>query len=322
MGFTKRQRFNFLLFTLVAIIAIAIVSCNTIRTHQVEESSSASAGSFVEKKIIRDAFGQVEIPTHPERIIVLDDIQILDPVLALGIKPIGAVSCFDCYESFRGIPESLVSNIVDVGISSQPSLERIFSLKPDLIIAHKTSEQDYRQLSTIAPTVAIDYLKLMDFKERLRYFAGVLGVNDRAEEILAQYESRVRHLREQLGKNLERKTAFLFHSDDLLIYVYSPEALAQNQILQDVGLKFTQLQQSQREFQVMPSLESIPQYDADYFFVITRDKESLSFLKQPIWSTLKAVQNKQVYAVRWDIGGPIGANRVIDDLYKYLVNTS
>ncbi|MEH2076321.1 MAG: hypothetical protein V7K57_18310 [Nostoc sp.] len=47
--------------------------------------------------------------------------------------------------------------------------------------------------------------------------------------------------------------------------------------------------------------------------------EFLSFLQKPIWSKLKAVQNKQVYNVNWNVGGPIGANRIIDDLFKYLV---
>jgi iron complex transport system substrate-binding protein len=51
------------------------------------------------------------------------------------------------------------------------------------------------------------------------------------------------------------------------------------------------------------------------------NSETLSFLKQPIWSQLKAVQNKRVYKVKWDVGGAIGANRIIDDLYKYLGST-
>ncbi|NJR38046.1 MAG: hypothetical protein HC781_03330 [Leptolyngbyaceae cyanobacterium CSU_1_4] len=72
----------------------------------------------------------------------------------------------------------------------------------------------------------------------------------------------------------------------------------------------------------------LPEYDADVLFLMTEhltadfkasNPESLSFLKRPIWSQLKAVQNNQVYKVNWTVGGVIGANRIIDDLSKYLV---
>jgi len=44
--------------------------------------------------------------------------------------------------------------------------------------------------------------------------------------------------------------------------------------------------------------------------LLTRDfkqanPDFLYFLKKPIWSKLKAVQNKQVYNVNWNVGGSI-----------------
>ncbi|PSB23096.1 iron-siderophore ABC transporter substrate-binding protein, partial [filamentous cyanobacterium CCP2] len=43
----------------------------------------------------------------------------------------------------------------------------------------------------------------------------------------------------------------------------------------------------------------------------------------PLWSTLSAVQQGRVYEVPgyWIGDGPIAANAVIDDLFKYLVET-
>jgi iron complex transport system substrate-binding protein len=76
------------------------------------------------------------------------------------------------------------------------------------------------------------------------------------------------------------------------------------------------------------SIETLPEYDADFLFVskeFKRHSENsnlLSFLKQPIWSTLKAARNKQVYVGQWGgVGGPITANQFFDDLYEHFVNS-
>ncbi|GJD15205.1 ABC transporter, ferrichrome binding protein [Rivularia sp. IAM M-261] len=278
-------------------------------------------------KIVSDAFGKVEIPLHPQRIIVLDDHTYLDPVLALGIKPVGIMSCYGCNEDYRGIPDDLVASIPDVGRVLQPSLERIIYLKPDLILSYDFQKNSYPQLSEIAPTIAIDYFSVVNFKERLMYFARLLGKRARAEEILAQYEDRIQQLRQELGKKLENKTvSIIYLSGSQTFTVYKPDDMNHSQILQDAGLQFTQAQISQKQHYLTLNIEALPMYDADYLFIVNNswtksdNQTNLSRLKQPIWSTLKAVQNNQVYLVKWDIGGTIGANRVIDDLYKYLVS--
>ncbi|MEH2443971.1 ABC transporter substrate-binding protein [Nostoc sp.] len=66
-------------------------------------------------------------------------------------------------------------------------------------------KNSYKLLSNIAPTVMIDFPKMYDFKERLRYVAQVLGKSDRAEELLTHYQNRIQKLRQQLGKQLEKK---------------------------------------------------------------------------------------------------------------------
>jgi len=169
---------------------------------------------------------------------------------------------------------------------------------------------------------------MYDFKDRLRYVAQVLGKSDRAEELLTQYQNRIQKLRQQLGKQLETKTIsviYLAGSADIF-YSYRPDFATYGQILGDVGLRLIQKNQKQPELTL--SVEVLPKDDADILFVMTEhlsqffkkaNAEPLSFLQKPIWSTLKAVKNKQVYRVNWSVGGAIGANRIIDDLFKYLV---
>jgi iron complex transport system substrate-binding protein len=76
------------------------------------------------------------------------------------------------------------------------------------------------------------------------------------------------------------------------------------------------------------NIETVPDWDADFLFVEFYYKEefenpkSRSFFKEPIWSNLKAVRNNQVYVMSWSGGGPITATRLIDELYKYFLDTS
>lgn len=323
-----------LLSILTVIIVFAITACNGSTTQLEKKQSSSMAVKLpVETQIVSHALGQVEIPLSPQRIIVLDDHNIIDPLLALSINPVGVISCAGCQERFPGIPDNLVGDIPDLGIRGQPSLEKILTLKPDLILAEESHKNSYKILSQIAPTVLIDPSDLYDFKERLRYLAQMLGKSDRAEEILAQYQKRIQQLQQKLGKQIETKTVSVIYptGSAAVFYTSNPNFRTYGQILKDVGLQLIPIQQNQEEFELLSSIEVLPEHDADILFVLTdylatefREKNStpLSFLKQPIWSQLKAVQSNQVYQVNWTAGGPIGANRIIDDLYKYLVSPS
>ena len=96
--------------------------------------------------------------------------------------------------------------------------------------------------------------------------------------------------------------------------------------MNDVGLRRVPVQQNQKIEQVMSSIETVLEHDADILFVLNdwqgRSDEIRSFLRQPLVSQLQAVQNNRVYEVYW-LGPPyLTANRIVDDLYKYLVNAS
>jgi iron complex transport system substrate-binding protein len=314
---------KFLLFLLTIVVFLAIAACN----HNIPQS----AKSQIATKTVSNILGEVKVPLKPQRVVVLEENIILDSVLALGIKPVGVAYCRECEEKFRGIPSDLLADVPVVGnIGTHPSLEKILSLKPDLIFGLTWLKSSYELLSSIAPTVLIDFPTMYDFKERLRYVAQVLGKSDRAEELLTQYQNRIQKLRQQLGKQLATKTIsviYLAGSADIF-YSYRPDFLTYGQILSDVGLQL--IQKNQKQLDLTLSIEVLPEYDADILFIMTEhlnqdfkaaNPDFLSFLQKPIWSKLKAVQNKQVYRVNWTVGGVMGANRIIDDLSKYLVKT-
>lgn len=322
------------LLLLMVITVIMAVACNNLSQLQkdnadiVQNNKAPLVQLPVATKIVKHALGQVKIPLHPERVLVMDGNIFLDPVLALGVKPVGIASCFICLDGHSGIADDLIAGIPDVG-DEQPSLEKILKLKPDLILLHKYQQRIYPQLSAIAPTVVIDSDSEVDFKKNIRYIADLLGKVDRAEAVLSEYKNKIEKLQRQLEPRLKSKKISVLQISGSGLYSLKPGLFPSDQILKDVGLQFLPFQEQQEDMFLSLSLEVLGDYDADILFVIVvyeknaEDLESSSFLKQPIWSALKAFRNQQIYAVQWaGVGGTIGADRVMNDLYRFFVNTS
>ncbi|MGF1567518.1 MAG: iron-siderophore ABC transporter substrate-binding protein [Nodosilinea sp.] len=283
-----------------------------------------------ECRMIQHEFGQTCVPFNPKRVVALDPFLNLDPLVALGIKPIGYTSDIGAEgaEIISSIPIDDLKGATNVGTSNQPSLEKVLLLKPDLILS--TNNHPYQLLSAIAPTVPV-LSPNPDapgneafFKENLRYVARVLGKETKAAEILSQYQKRIEKLQRHLGDQLKQLAVSLIYYGNG--YVSKPDRGhdAGVDVLIDTGLRY-KLPPSSLPF----SIETIEEYDADILFIVSFEldfeKRQLSFfLQNPIFSQLKAVKNGQAYLVareRWDTRGILGANQILDDLFKYLVDT-
>ncbi|PMK03239.1 Fe(3+) dicitrate ABC transporter substrate-binding protein [Vibrio sp. 10N.261.55.A7] len=105
-------------------------------------------------RTIQDEQGQFEISTTPQRIVVLE-FSFVDALAAVGVSPVGVADDNDATRVIPAVRE-LVQPWESVGMRSQPSLEAIAVLKPDLIIAdaerHRTV---YEDLQRIAPTLLL-----------------------------------------------------------------------------------------------------------------------------------------------------------------------
>src|SRR3954466_11206034 len=85
---------------------------------------------------------------------------------------------------------------VDVGPMTEPNLELIASLKPDLILTSKVRhEKIYSKLDAIARTVMAETTGF-PWKANLALYARALGKESEAETAVAQYEARAAKLGE------------------------------------------------------------------------------------------------------------------------------
>ncbi|MEM1256760.1 MAG: iron-siderophore ABC transporter substrate-binding protein [Cyanobacteria bacterium P01_H01_bin.21] len=242
--------------------------------------------------------------------------------MALDIKPIGLARCSSCIKSDPF--SDVVGDLPSVGTGDQPSLEKILMLKPDLILGYEWHESFYPQLSEIAPTVIVNpFAGGNNFKRNFRQLAEILGKSDQAERILADYNERIQKFQQQFGEKLKSKTVSLILFDESKFHVRGPEFLLLGWVMRDAGIQFIPAYTALKDDIIdNMSLEVLPDWDADFLFVALYSHGSLEDLEpvfnQPLWSTLKAVQNKQVYIFpKNPTGGPIAATQLIDKLSEY-----
>lgn len=289
-------------------------------------SSSPRALPPSASQTVNHALGEARIPTNPQRVVVLHDTFLLDPVLAIGVQPVGITTfAADVGSPVRGIEAQQIADIAVVGDGHQPNLEKILTLQPDLILMRESQAEIYDRLSAIAPTVAVPE-KFTSFDERLRFIAQVFNREAIAEQILDEYWNRVQQFKTAMGERLDTMQVSVLVLAWGAMFTPSGE-LTCSKVLADIGIRRPPVQEqlANASNDSPPlSLEVISEHDADVILLISDRRSGTSnYLNSPIWATLQAVQNNQVYQVdinKWHGNGPLAANLILDDLFQYLVN--
>ena len=232
------------------------------------------------------------VPETPQRVVVMDGEVTFDPVVALGVEPVGA----PVPNYTGGIPDHLLERVdgevARVGTFNEPSLESIANLEPDLILGvSKSLESGYDRLSEIAPTVATGYEDPSDWKETLREVARILNRESEADQLLADYDRRVEDLREGLGGRVEDTTVSVVRATDLGFRYLTLRGSLPGSVLNDVGLSTPSEQDDETDDPYLElSGEEIPIIEADYIFVTVDEGQDAALddlRSNPLWDGLE-----------------------------------
>lgn len=139
--------------------------------------------------------GTTEIAAPPERVVTVG-LTDHDPVLALGVQPVGVTP----WATETELPPWSAAAVEGDGPALLPveeiDFEQVASLQPDLVLAMSsalTAEQ-YDTLSQIAPTVAqpADHANYVaPWEEYTRLAGAALGLHDEAEQLIADTEATI-----------------------------------------------------------------------------------------------------------------------------------
>lgn len=318
---------------LVGILSFLLISaCGGDVSQKLNSHSSkpllatSSNGTESSCRAVKHVLGETCVPANPQRIVVVDGMT-LDAVLALGVKPIAATDPGLVGSRARYL-EGKSKDIASAGQDGQPNLERLVLLNPDLILGFNSALQNYKVFSQIAPTIPSKYVHTA-WKDDLRRIGDILNRTQQAERLLAQYQERAEKLRVATGNRLEKTEVSVvrFMAAKGNTHFRTRYSFP-GSVLEDVGFPSPAAQRRATESKVpyvSISLERPDLLDGDVIFAAL-DPGSEGSLNQfetsPLWQTLKAVKNKQVYPVDsgyWTFGNILAANAILDDLFKYLV---
>lgn len=285
------------------------------------------------------------IPENPQRIIALD-VASVELTLMTG-KTLLATSDWILSEMPFMSPQftDTLAAAEDVGYPA--NLEKILLLKPDIILAvggtNVGDTIDVEQALQIAPVVVADPVIYEDWKLGTQFWSDVLNVTDFYSAMERNYFARIAELQTALGDPAALEVSVIGAST-YGIYLWMPDT-PPGHILRDVGL-------SRPEAQALIGEESLARYQASQYVLIseerldlvdgdaifyftyfssdaeTADKEQ-AFLKdlaqKPLWQALNAVKAGKAFQVPgywWRSQTYLLANKVLDDLFAYLTNTT
>jgi iron complex transport system substrate-binding protein len=305
---------------LAAVAALALSACGSDK----EEEKKPKAGG--DQRTVTTVMGDVKVPGTPKRVVVLDT-DALDSAVTLGVTPVGAVTAEGGAPLSTYLPEEKLKGIEKVGLISEPNLEAIHGLKPDLIISSKArDEKNYDELSKIAPTVFTETTG-PDWRKNFTLHADVLGKKAEAEKVVADYEKSIAEVTEALGgadKAAGTTVGFVRFLEGADTRLYMNDTFI-GSILKDLKVGRPD-NVDKTGFSLDVSPERINEAEADVIFYSTygdpaKAKET-STTGGALWKKLGAVKDGKTFKVDdnlWMLGiGYTGAGQILDQMGEKL----
>jgi iron complex transport system substrate-binding protein len=250
-----------------------------------------------------------------------------DCAVVLGVTPCGVVDSWSEKPTYRYLRQALGA-VLHVGLETQPSLEDIALLKPDLIVASSfRHERIAPLLRQIAPVLMLE--EVFEFKKTLALMGAALQRQQQADEMLNRWQQRVVQLRQQLQQTFAGRwppTVSILDIREDHIRSYLPASFP-GSVIGELGFDWSDSSREASGVSIkLTSKESLAVVNADIFFVFLRAQNAAvqrnyeSLVQHPLWRQMRAPQQGQVWQVdgiAWSLsGGMLGANLMLDDVAR------
>ncbi|GGA42755.1 ABC transporter substrate-binding protein [Pelagibacterium lentulum] len=270
------------------------------------------------RSFVDDQGHEVEIPVDPQRIVSLRGEQTTAPLVELGANLVGSTGRIiegvnNGLPHVRGAYDALDYRMEEHGVGwvghpTEPDMEAIAALEPDLIIATDVWQANYDHLAIIAPTVIFNVWE-QDMLELYRKVADVSGRLDVYEEMLRNYDARIERgislLSDTIGdpKDVSIAIASAYPADGQILIHRNYGTLSQ--VLRDLGFTMPDVIAQLEDGNSTISVERIEEIDADFMIdTYVSSSQPPSFMIEnwdeelPIWrDVLHAAGHNQFFMV-------------------------
>jgi len=270
---------------------------------------------------VKDAKGEFTLDKTPSRVVVLE-YSFVDALAQVGVSPVGVA---DDNKIDRILPQvrEKIAAWQSVGTRSQPSLEVIASLKPDLIIADPSRHTAvFEELKKIAPTVMFDsrHESYQENLETAQKIGDLVGKSAEMKAKINEHNDYIANIAKNLG--VQGKKASFGTSREDKFNIQNDNGYV-GSFLTTLGFAPTKLNSDQAFVEI--NLEQLVMEKPEYLFIAHYRDESIArkWEAEPLWKAIPAVKANHVYSVdsdMWARGRGLEASKImakqIEDFVK------
>ena len=275
-------------------------------------SALLMASAFASAVTVKDAKGEFTLDKTPSRVVALE-YSFVDALAQVGVSPVGVA---DDNKIDRILPQvrEKIAAWQSVGTRSQPSLEVIASLKPDLIIADPSRHTAvFEELKKIAPTVMFDsrHESYQENLETAQKIGDLVGKSAEMKAKINEHNDYIANIAKNLG--VQGKKASFGTSREDKFNIQNDNGYV-GSFLTTLGFAPTKLNSDQAFMEI--NLEQLVMEKPEYLFIAHYRDESIArkWEAEPLWKAIPAVKANHVYSVdsdMWARGRGLEASKIM-----------
>ena len=275
-------------------------------------SALLMVSAFASAVTVKDAKGEFTLDKTPSRVVVLE-YSFVDALAQVGVSPVGVA---DDNKVDRILPQvrEKIAAWQSVGTRSQPSLEVIASLKPDLIIADPSRHTAvFEELKKIAPTVMFDsrHESYQENLETAQKIGDLVGKSAEMKAKINEHNDYIANIAKNLG--VQGKKASFGTSREDKFNIQNDNGYV-GSFLTTLGFAPTKLNSDQSFVEI--NLEQLVMEKPEYLFIAHYRDESIArkWEAEPLWKAIPAVKANHVYSVdadMWARGRGLEASKIM-----------
>ena len=275
-------------------------------------SALLMASAFASAVTVKDAKGEFTLDKTPSRVVALE-YSFVDALAQVGVSPVGVA---DDNKVDRILPQvrEKIAAWQSVGTRSQPSLEVIASLKPDLIIADPSRHTAvFEELKKIAPTVMFDsrHESYQENLETAQKIGDLVGKSSEMKAKINEHNDYIANITKNLG--VQGKKASFGTSREDKFNIQNDNGYV-GSFLTTLGFAPTKLNSDQAFVEI--NLEQLVMEKPEYLFIAHYRDESIArkWEAEPLWKAIPAVKANHVYSVdadMWARGRGLEASKIM-----------
>ena len=275
-------------------------------------SALLMVSAFASAVTVKDAKGEFTLDKTPSRVVVLE-YSFVDALAQVGVSPVGVA---DDNKIDRILPQvrEKIAAWQSVGTRSQPSLEVIASLKPDLIIADPSRHTAvFEELKKIAPTVMFDsrHESYQGNLETAQKIGDLVGKSSEMKAKINEHNDYIANIAKNLG--VQGKKASFGTSREDKFNIQNDNGYV-GSFLTTLGFAPTKLNSDQAFVEI--NLEQLVMEKPEYLFIAHYRDESIArkWEAEPLWKAIPAVKANHVYSVdadMWARGRGLEASKIM-----------